>query len=149
MTTVEEENSLLRKKVIPIFQKHRQKRIAAKKIARCVKTKLFKNHHNTKTGTPIVQGQLSDSFYKQNDAAAASINLKDKKAWDIYELRDKTREAHREMMKNDEEDDILLVEKCYVFMDVKKSERVLLCAALKQIIDLERRVSLSLLILLL
>ena len=102
--------------------------------------KYFSKHKKSERRPSMAQQQIGKSFYVTNNSQGKEIKSKEKKSWDPYELQDKAREAYREMIKNDENDDILLVEKCYIFMDVKQGERILLCAGLKQMIDLERRV---------
>ena len=145
VTTVEEEHSSVRSKVLPILQQHRKKRVAKKRLVRWIEKMwiLKKTDRGVKFQGKKESNKLNSSFFiKGKDEKVRNNSFKKKRKWDLYKLRMKAQEAYSEHKNNDEDSDILLVQKCYVFMDVKQSERICLCAAMQQIIDRERRVSL-------
>ena len=50
------------------------------------------------------------------------------------------KESHNEMLKVEEECDVILVEKCFVILGIIPEEQCMSLCALKQVIDLERKV---------
>jgi len=140
--TVEEEHSSVRSKVLPILQQHRKKRVAKKRLVRWIEMMwiLKKTDRGVKFQGKKESNILNSSFFiKGKDEKVRNNSFKKKGKWDLYKLRMKAQEAYSEHKNSDEDSDILLVQKCYVFMDVKQSERICLCAAMQQIIDRERR----------
>lgn len=138
----------IRDKVLPILIKKRRLRYLARKIVRCARDFILrKKIERSGIFSPSPEKSNSNirkSLKKQPSQFGTHGNNRQNKTnlnskCNTLSVRNRAREAYLEMKKDKEVDHILLVQKCYVFTDVRKNERVLLCAALKQLIDLERR----------
>lgn len=139
----------LREKILPKFYAVRNRRIAAIRLVRWAKKTLSSRQDSLQSGEKQKYDMMSknssilhSSFYNDSERQfRCNKFVKEKTEWEKNELRAAAKESYREMVKYGEEHDILIVEKCYILLDVRKAERVLLFAALKQIINTERWVS--------
>eukprot|EP00814_Leptocylindrus_danicus_P006362 CAMPEP_0116017252 /NCGR_PEP_ID=MMETSP0321-20121206/7939_1 /TAXON_ID=163516 /ORGANISM="Leptocylindrus danicus var. danicus, Strain B650" /LENGTH=879 /DNA_ID=CAMNT_0003487413 /DNA_START=21 /DNA_END=2657 /DNA_ORIENTATION=+ len=141
ITEAEEMKGTLRERILPKFLNVRKRRIAAIRIVRWAKKitsqESFRNIE--KRDQFKTQSMLRSSFYNDTDVIYEDDEQKkEKKMWERSALRAAAKESYNEMIKYGEEHDILVVQKCYMLLDVRKDERVLLFSALTQIINAER-----------